>query len=281
MPSIREFFDTDFSRLHFAHQSLNAHSTNIEVEVIARVHFDFDSNTKYISYFIPRCPDLLEVCLELLAEPNFTLSIADGLEIQQNFPGEQPISSKDLKFSGRVFIYSESELPDEDLASIKQQAVQQGLAIQFRGSEFAEKRTAAQKPLAFLSHDWRDKDDVARPLAIELMKLAIPVWYDEFSLKVGDSLRESIEKGLRECSKCILVLSPHFLSNEGWTKTEFNSIFTRQILEQTTIVLPIWHGVTSQDVFGYSPSLADRVGVDWHLDIDEVCQRLRRAIIAG
>jgi hypothetical protein len=39
----------------------------------------------------------------------------------------------------------------------------------------------------------------------------ITVWYDEFSLKVGDSLRESIEKGIKECKKCILILTQNYL----------------------------------------------------------------------
>ncbi len=63
------------------------------------------------------------------------------------------------------------------------------------------------------------------------------MWYDEFSLRVGDNLRDSIEKGLKECRRCILVLSPNFISNKGWTKTEFDSIFTRQILEEERLVL--------------------------------------------
>jgi TIR domain len=57
-----------------------------------------------------------------------------------------------------------------------------------------------------------------------------PVWYDEFALKIGDNLRDSIERGLKECRKCVLVLSPNFLTNGGWTKKEFDSIFTREIL---------------------------------------------------
>ena len=65
-----------------------------------------------------------------------------------------------------------------------------------------------------------------------------PVWYDEYSVKVGDSLRASVEKGLKESKKCVLILSPNFLSNTGWTKTEFDSIFTRQILEGSNIVPP-------------------------------------------
>lgn len=82
-----------------------------------------------------------------------------------------------------------------------------------------------------------------------------PVWYDEFSINIGDNIRDSIEKGLKECKKCILVLSPNFISNKGWTKIEFDSIFTRQILEEQKLVLPVWYKVTEDDVYNYSPSL--------------------------
>src|SRR5688572_16110446 len=106
-----------------------------------------------------------------------------------------------------------------------------------------------------------------------------PVWYDEYSLKLGASLRESIEIGLKECKKCVLVLTPNFLSNTGWTKTEFNSIFTREMIEQEDFVLPVWQGVAPRQVYEYSPSLADRVAVDWSIGVAEVASRLRRAIL--
>ena len=108
-----------------------------------------------------------------------------------------------------------------------------------------------------------------------------PVWYDEFSLKIGDNLRESIEKGLKECKKCILVLSPNFLSNKGWAKTEFDSIFTRQILEKQKLLLPIWYKVSEHDVYSYSPSLSNVKGTDWEShDEEEVCRQLYSAIIS-
>jgi hypothetical protein len=112
------------------------------------------------------------------------------------------------------------------------------------------------RPMAFISHDSRDKETTARPLAVSLSQTLCPVWYDEFSLNVGDSLREKIEKGLKECKRCILILTPNFLSNTGWTKKEFDSIFTRELLENENLVLPIWSGVTAKDVFEYSPALA-------------------------
>lgn len=139
-------------------------------------------------------------------------------------------------------------------------------------------KAKVERPLAFISHDSRDKDAVARPIAVGLSKLLCPVWFDEFSLKIGDSLRESIEKGLKESKKCILILSPRFFANPGWTKVEFNSIFTREILESQNLVLPVWYEVTKQQVFDYSPSLLDRMGVDWSLGEDEVVRRLHRAL---
>jgi hypothetical protein len=93
-----------------------------------------------------------------------------------------------------------------------------GHSLTFRSTEYVADRNKRERPRAFIAHDSRDKTEIAQPLAIELAKLMCPVWYDEFTLRVGDSLRESIESGLRECPKCILVLTPNFLSNEGWSK---------------------------------------------------------------
>ena len=105
-----------------------------------------------------------------------------------------------------------------------------------------------------------------------------PVWYDEFALKVGDNLRDSLEKGQKESRKCVLVLSPNFLTNGGWTKKEFNSIFTREILEAQQRVLPVWHEVRKEQVYEYSPSLLNVKGISWEIGSDEVCRRLYVAI---
>jgi hypothetical protein len=85
-----------------------------------------------------------------------------------------------------------------------------------KSRDFEIARSRHQKPMAFISHDSRDN------LAMELSKRMCPVWYDEYSLEVGD--RSSIEKGIKEARKCILVLSPAFISNGGWGKAEVDSI---------------------------------------------------------
>ena len=51
---------------------------------------------------------------------------------------------------------------------------------------------------AFISHASEDKYDFVRPLAEGLRDRGLTVWFDEFELKVGDSLRSSIDRGLRQ-----------------------------------------------------------------------------------
>ena len=59
----------------------------------------------------------------------------------------------------------------------------------------------------FISHASEDKDDFVRDLANSLQRHGLKVWYDEFTLRVGDSLRRSIENGLKNSSYGVVVLS--------------------------------------------------------------------------
>src|SRR5207237_3845146 len=40
----------------------------------------------------------------------------------------------------------------------------------------------------FVCHAGEDKDSVVRPLALALQEQGLAVWYDEFELRIGDSL---------------------------------------------------------------------------------------------
>jgi len=88
----------------------------------------------------------------------------------------------------------------------------------------------------------------------------------------------SIEKGLKECEKCILVLFPNYFNNHGWTKTEFNSIITREIIETQNLILPIWVNVTRKDEYDYSPSVDNKIGVNWNIGIDLVIDKIANAL---
>lgn len=125
----------------------------------------------------------------------------------------------------------------------------------------------------FISHASEDKDDVVRPLAISLREKGIKVWYDEFELKIGDSLRRKIDEGLSKSKFGIVVISRYFIQ-KGWTNYELDGLITKAISGQQ-ILLPIWHNITKQEVIDYSPSLADKVARNTSQDtLDEIAQEI-------
>jgi len=111
----------------------------------------------------------------------------------------------------------------------------------------------------FISHASEDKDEIVRPLVAALMKEGFVVWYDEFTLTVGDSLRKSIDKGLA-CSKYgVVVLSKNFFEKD-WPQKELDGLDARE-KEGRKVILPIWHKVDSEYIKKYSPMLAGRLGI--------------------
>src|ERR1043166_6420964 len=115
-------------------------------------------------------------------------------------------------------------------------------------------------PDVFICHASEDKEVLVRPMAQNLAKAGIDVWYDEFSLQPGDSLRQAIDKGLK-CSRFgVVVLSPSFF-RKPWTEWELNGLVQRHLAETERIIIPIWHEITSREVAAYSPSLADIVAI--------------------
>jgi hypothetical protein len=118
---------------------------------------------------------------------------------------------------------------------------------------------AGAKYDAFISHASEDKKSFVRPLAQALASLGASVWYDEFTMRIGDSLSQSIDRGLSQSRFGIVVLSPSFLS-KPWPQHELRGLVTREI-DSHSAILPIWHGVTRADVAKFSPTLADKLAV--------------------
>jgi len=112
----------------------------------------------------------------------------------------------------------------------------------------------------FISHAWPDKETFVRPLAAALQTLGVRVWYDEFSLELGDSISEQIDRGIAGARFGIVVISPAFLSR-NWPKHELRGLISRDV-DQDVRLLPIWHGVNKQEVSDFSPSIADKLAID-------------------
>ena len=142
-----------------------------------------------------------------------------------------------------------NEGPLRDLPSLVRDVTRQ----QTPGVDAAEVRTFD----VFISHTSEDKAEVVRPLATALRDAGLSVWYDEFELRIGDSLRRKIDEGLANSRFGVVVLSRAFFGR-GWTEYELDGLVTRAVSGEQ-VLLPIWHNVTKREVMDYSASLADRL----------------------
>jgi Lon protease-like protein len=130
----------------------------------------------------------------------------------------------------------------------------------------------------FISHAREDKEAVARPLALELRSRGLNVWFDEFTLSLGDSLRRSIDRGLAECRFGVVVLSPCFFAKE-WPMRELDGLTSREN-EGRKVILPVWHGIEHPEVAKFSPTLADRLAVTTDRGITALADAIEKAIRA-
>ena len=107
----------------------------------------------------------------------------------------------------------------------------------------------------FISHASEDKESFVRPLAEALEDRGASVWYDEFTLRVGDSIHEAVSKGLRTSRAGIVVLSRDFFAKR-WPRHEMDGLMALAARRPERSILPIWHGVSAHHVSGFSPGLA-------------------------
>jgi hypothetical protein len=129
----------------------------------------------------------------------------------------------------------------------------------------------------FICHASEDKEEFVSLLANKLREMHVDVWYDDFALNVGDSLRQSIEKGLSKSNYGIVVLS-HAFFGKRWPQTELNALFSREMSGNTQVILPIWHKINKEDVLSYFPLMADKKAILSNLGNDEVCRQIIKKI---
>jgi hypothetical protein len=131
--------------------------------------------------------------------------------------------------------------------------------------------------LLFISYASEDEVDFAEPLARELSK-DNEIWFARHTLKAGDSLLTQINEGLLKCDYGVVIMSHHFFAKK-WPTSELNGLFA---LEEPSrkLILPVWRGLTPEDVKRYSPILADRVAADGS-SVESAAADLRFAIKAS
>ena len=112
------------------------------------------------------------------------------------------------------------------------------------------------------------------------MEANLRVWYDEFELRIGDSLRGKIDFGLARSRFGIVVLSHSFFAKK-WPQYELDGLVTMEMTGEQKI-LPLWHRLTKDDVIRESPSLADKIARSTsEFTIQQIADEIADVIKAG
>jgi hypothetical protein len=130
----------------------------------------------------------------------------------------------------------------------------------------------------FVSHASEDKDEFVRDFVECLKQNGLTVWYDELTLRIGDSLRRSIDNGLKNSRYGIVVLSEAFFNKE-WPQRELDGLFAREVNGEK-VILPIWHKLSKNEVMKFSPLIADMLALNTtSFSIEEIAKQISDRIL--
>lgn len=87
----------------------------------------------------------------------------------------------------------------------------------------------------FISHSSKDKKDVEMIIPY-LNGQDLPVWFDKYSIPVGASITEQVQKGIEESDMVIFWVTDNFL-NSNWCHMEMNAYINRMIQENIQIYI--------------------------------------------
>lgn len=96
-----------------------------------------------------------------------------------------------------------------------------------------------KRPLvqAFICHASEDKP-IAREIANGLLSLGSEVWFDEWEIKVGESIVMKINEALERITHLVVLLSKNSV-DKPWVKRELSSSLMRQLSVQAITILPV------------------------------------------
>lgn len=124
----------------------------------------------------------------------------------------------------------------------------------------------------FISHASEDKQPFVRELAEAFRTVNVDVWYDEYEIKLGMSIRETVDMGLASCDIGLLILSPNYFKKK-WTLWELNGL-VQKMLSGTAKLIPILYNLTHEDLLIISPALSDILSLSFEEGIISIVQKV-------
>jgi hypothetical protein len=203
MATVRQYYDSDFRDFIGPEGPIpleRADGVKLSPPVMWKMLLGYDSRAAFFVFYVPKSLDAVGAAVGAIDNFDWVFQFKKDLRIQEGFAHESLHSLDVCVFTRRLILYVEADLQDADKKALETRGATRDLAVIVRDREYMRQRESRIKPMAFIAHDSRDKDQIARPLATSLNQNLCRVWFDEFSLNVGDSLRDRSRRGSRSAN---------------------------------------------------------------------------------
>ena len=150
--TLDEYFKTDFSNYLAVNRKVGirvftvgpAQENQHDYEIEFRLHCDFESRTKFLSFYLPSStfPNgkyISKVVAEQAHE--ITSELIKGMIVEGSRYNDRMTAINDLKFTGRVYIYHDAYLSANEIDELRNFYKQRSLDPVFRGSNYLIKRS--------------------------------------------------------------------------------------------------------------------------------------------
>lgn len=129
----------------------------------------------------------------------------------------------------------------------------------------------------FISYAIEDKSAIAEKLAKGLRDKGIDAYYAGYELQVGDEIADQIYSGLEKSRYGIVILSPDYIRK--WPEVERSQFLQRERRENDSLIFPVWHMITYEQVKSMYPELSDRYGLSTTQGVDNITENIYAAIL--
>lgn len=104
---------------------------------------------------------------------------------------------------------------------------------------------------------------IAQELMKQLQCLGARTWIDKEKIKIGDSIKQSIERGILNSEYAIIILSQNYI-NKYWTNTELNAFFELEA-DGYKRILPLIYNLSHEELKRQYILMSDK----YYLSINE------------
>lgn len=139
-------FENDFNNLLRAGEDrILTGKDGSQTTIKSKLYLDFESQTKFVGFYIPSVPDTFDICTHLAERYKTALELTKSVMVEASAIGLQPVNTSELKFSGRVFIYHEYPLLEAQKRELFTLYATHDLSPQFRDAGYLFKKKQIEK----------------------------------------------------------------------------------------------------------------------------------------